>query len=741
MSMETEHWVCCGGARTPDLPDDTFTISIGDGPHSISVDINGLEERLSGRLPPEYRDLIEIAAYVLAADQAFSRGTLTAVDYGQTWRRNFRFVIPVRNLKLWQSASMMRCLTRTLRTLSDDQYRFTFVHRSTRETEQLTFKAPGKKTLADWGRIDSVILFSGGLDSLTGAFEEIVSHRRRVLLVSHQSATKTQHQQRKLLGELNGRHGLGPVDWIRVEMVKHHPELRKESLQRSRSFLFAAIAAAVAHLADARRIRFYENGVIAMNLPINEHVYGARASKTAHPAVLDGFEQIVNLIEHEPVKFENPYVLMTRAEVIAKLRDMGGKDLIQWTKSCGMVAKATEEHPHCGVCTQCLDRRFAVYTAGLTDFDPETGYAVELFTGRRPKEEDRILATSYLSSSLKWCEIQTPEEFSSRTGEVVKVLPALSKSLGVDEQTALAYITDLYRRHGNAVIDQTGLAFQRLVRPLGRGSLYPDSLICLYGDMGRAKLAHETAIDSPYPAASNTHPEPAICSAMKTVEGGIVAGANSQPMRPLQSINREKTSANRITVAWETKRWKLVTTRGNSVWMDDSKGMRLLVCLFQHRREQILALHLEALAEGEPPVTGPDNLGKAIDLKTRDALRKRREELTELAETARDAGDADEFELRNSELMQLDRYANAAIKPDGEIRELHPELERARDRVRRALSSTFSNIAKQDESLSRHLTNCTRLGYFIRFDAGAVVLDVDASCFRYLEERAQVTRK
>jgi len=52
--------------------------------------------------------------------------------------------------------------------------------------------------------------------------------------------------------------------WINKEKA-----LGREFTQRTRSFLYASLAAVVARIFDLWRIRFYENGVVSINLPIS----------------------------------------------------------------------------------------------------------------------------------------------------------------------------------------------------------------------------------------------------------------------------------------------------------------------------------------------------------------------------------------------------------------------------------------------------------------------------------------
>jgi hypothetical protein len=81
----------------------------------------------------------------------------------------------------------------------------------------------------------------------------------------------------------------------------------REYTQRTRSFLFASLAFAVARVLKLDRIRFYENGVLSLNLPISEQAVGARATRTTYPKVLKGFAQLFGLLLERDFVVENPF--------------------------------------------------------------------------------------------------------------------------------------------------------------------------------------------------------------------------------------------------------------------------------------------------------------------------------------------------------------------------------------------------------------------------------------------------
>jgi hypothetical protein len=79
--------------------------------------------------------------------------------------------------------------------LSDDRFDFKFVP-SDAEPAAAPWFSFGTH---DGWQADRVIMFSGGLDSLSGALEEMVEQGNRVALVSHFSATKISKVQKDLV--------------------------------------------------------------------------------------------------------------------------------------------------------------------------------------------------------------------------------------------------------------------------------------------------------------------------------------------------------------------------------------------------------------------------------------------------------------------------------------------------------------------------------------------------------------
>jgi hypothetical protein len=420
---------------------------------------------------PVLVDLLEIATYVYCADQATTRGGDTSKDYGARWRRHFQFHIPVREPDLWSSKAVLATLRDTLEFLSDDEYEFTF--------EKLPEPPPVSQYLDFRGgevagfNAEKVMLFSGGLDSLGGAIQETIAGKA-VALVSHRSSPKIDRRQRMLVEDLGRHYSKKPFHvpvWINKDKA-----LGKEFTQRTRSFLYASLAAIVARVFDLWRISFYENGVVSINLPISSQVVGGRATRTTHPRILNGFSSIFTAIFEKSFIVENPFLWMTKAQVVQSIREAGCGDLIKHSVSCTHVWEMTKLKTHCGVCSQCIDRRFATLSAGCSDNeDPEEMYEVDLLRGERKSGDNRTMLESYVQTA-KRVKDMSEATFFSEFGEVHRVTQQI-QGMSVDE--AASRILDLYKRHATEVCGVITSGIRGHAQDISDGTLPSSSLLIL----------------------------------------------------------------------------------------------------------------------------------------------------------------------------------------------------------------------------------------------------------------------
>ena len=411
----------------------------------VTLKVHEITGRMLTDLPHRMADLLEIATYVYCADQLVRRDTETMRRMGIGWRRSFAFYIGVRDPDFWNGASIVKQVVATLGFLSDDAYSFAFTDAQHLGEHQAYLELSADGPTSGF-MPDEILLFSGGLDSFAGALDAVARRGAKVALVSHRSSPMIAGKQTELVSATRMRHGHDRLLHVTVG-VTVGKNRATEFTQRTRSFLFAALGFVVAHLFGRKRVNFYENGIISLNLPLAEHVLGTRATRTTHPRTLKAFSALFSRVSAQDVRVENPFFWKTKADVVRSIADLGCGDLIPATFSCASVRKATRQRGrHCGVCSQCLDRRFGVLAADCGQYEPESTYCVDLFRGAREPGVDAIMAESYIIAAHRYAGSTEAALF----GAHAEVLRAV-RYLDMSSAEALTRLHALHVRHGEAV--------------------------------------------------------------------------------------------------------------------------------------------------------------------------------------------------------------------------------------------------------------------------------------------------
>jgi len=444
----------------------------------VTLRIEHLSSALRRNVRPRFVDLIEIATYVYCADQAVTRGGAGVDNLGEDWRRSLNFTIPVREPDFWSSKPVIDALRETLGFLSEDRYSFDFrpLTDAPQEPSHLFSDDPSEEHVARGKEPEGVVLFSGGLDSLGGAVQEAVVDKRRIVLVTHRPTEKLNVRQDTLCGLLDLKAGAFRPRYVPVTINKKK-FLSREYTQRSRSFLYASLAAAVAQAHGLDGIRFYENGVVSLNLPLSPQVVGAKATRTTHPRVINGFRTLLSLVASRPFAVDNPFLWKTKTEVVRLIANEACADLLGLSTSCTHTWEMTRKHPHCGKCSQCIDRRFAVLAAAQAVHDPADGYGVDLLIDPRPAGEHRTMLSSYVETASNISKMGDLE-FFARYGEVARVVRHLCG--GADAVAAKVF--DLYKRHATAVCGVIDDAIARYSTQIRNRELPADCLLRMVCD-------------------------------------------------------------------------------------------------------------------------------------------------------------------------------------------------------------------------------------------------------------------
>lgn len=352
---------------------DVHEINFIDGNRRMGFGIGQALDQLAshGLQPSEGAiDLVLIAAMVTAGDTRISR----SIHAQDGWTREIDLYVPVSAAQVWNDRK--QCIEALLNFLTGDRWRIFFRGR----TDRTATLAPQSNQLQVDG-LTEVSLLSGGLDSLIGAID-LLADGRRPLFISHYWDSQTANAQTKLVKALKRHFAEHEVKSLRARVgfnMRHLDTGKREATQRSRSFLFYALAALAASAFDCPMVvNVPENGLIALNVPLDPLRVGALSTRTSHPHFIAGMKRLTDAVGLS-VCFSNPYRHKTKGQMVSNCADIPFlREIVDKSMSCSSPAKARFQGlspRHCGYCVPCLIRRASLKSVlGVND---PTLYTVE----------------------------------------------------------------------------------------------------------------------------------------------------------------------------------------------------------------------------------------------------------------------------------------------------------------------------------------------------------------------------
>lgn len=337
------------------------------GERRFDYGLGSLLEKLAfhGLQPPEAAfDLALLAALVFCADTRLSR----ASEAQDGWTREIDLYLPVADVALWET--QRERIEDMLRFLTGDQWRIFF--RSRPRGYRAIVPEVAERQLP---RFTCASLFSGGLDSYIGAID-LLAQKQVPLLVSHHMEGITKTHQDMCLTNLEKEFGeeafaaLQNYVCFKSEIVRG---VEEDPNQRARSFLFFGLGALAASGLDDATLYVPENGLIALNVPLDPLRLGALSTRTTHPYFMARYNELLIGLGIR-VTLTNPYRHRTKGQMAA---ECGNGALLRrtaaHTMSCSSPTKGRwQGHApgHCGYCVPCLIRRASLVAAFGVDPTP-----------------------------------------------------------------------------------------------------------------------------------------------------------------------------------------------------------------------------------------------------------------------------------------------------------------------------------------------------------------------------------
>lgn len=130
-------------------------------------------------------------------------------------------------------------------------------------------------------------------------------------------------------------------------------------------------------------VDLFENGVVSINLPLAQHEFGARATRTTHPQTLSWFGQLLSEVFGRKFVVRNDFLWLTKQDVVELIKRADQGPLLASTVSCMHTRETTKASPHCGFCSQCVSRRFATLGVDNGALEPTSLYRHDVLTAAR----------------------------------------------------------------------------------------------------------------------------------------------------------------------------------------------------------------------------------------------------------------------------------------------------------------------------------------------------------------------
>ena len=441
MNSTSEYIVACNGHRVKPKDDGKHYLTLeyrgNNHDKNVIISLNNFTSKvyhLSNRL----KDLLEIAGYIFAADRKTYRGKPGDIEY-HSWSRKFKFHFRVRDYDFWNKSEIKDLLNQALSFMTGDQsYEFSFHKGGTYLPSNLfddeNFKVEQKDDV-------KITLFSGGLDSLAGILQALEETEKKVCLISHQSGqTGVMGTQNRLFAVLDR---LYPR---RCSHYKFHCGLTKikpiDESQRTRAFVFTSTAFAIASAYNKNNIDVYENGMTSINFPETQDLMNARASRTTHPQTIGLLEKLFSAISGKPFKINHPFLYKTKADVVSIIKKYGRENLIDTSVSCS-TSRGKKGTTHCGICSQCIDRRFAVFASETEQHDHNGIYNFNFLTEPLEDEYTVKALNDYIRLAQSFSDSNIAKFYVDRGNEIAAMVEYLE---GTDEEK-IRRIFDLCIKH------------------------------------------------------------------------------------------------------------------------------------------------------------------------------------------------------------------------------------------------------------------------------------------------------
>lgn len=311
---------------------------------------NTLHTTLLKNFPYDYEDNKQLAVI----DLVTIMGSIYSFDVSTTKRKKLKISIPV--FEPEKCNQIKKELIQLVCWVSGEDYDIKFIQNDAKlfnNFSNIELKFANK---------NDVTLFSGGLDSLTGAYKNYVDNVKSDYIGFINKGEEKTYQETLSSFYFNTFSADTEVLLIPKPISK-----KKHLVQATRSLLYLALAIAKSFYNESDTIYIYENGILSLNPSLNNRF----TTKTTHPKTLYHYRRILKELEIN-ININHPFLFSTKGE---KINDMNSsfKDEIRNSFTCG-AGRSSHLKSHtgqCGVCIPCLLRKISISAYDNEKYDSD----------------------------------------------------------------------------------------------------------------------------------------------------------------------------------------------------------------------------------------------------------------------------------------------------------------------------------------------------------------------------------
>lgn len=385
-------------------------------------------------ISPLLADLIDIAAAIHMADR-FSKSC------GNMPRR-ILLRLPLRKQEVFNRSYIYKKLQDILYWFTEDNWFFDFLpYAEHGRSAQINTQLPLSQ---DTGYPTHVALWSGGLDSFAGVYQQLLredtTHYTLFGTGSNNMIFHTQkHTAEAIEKKFPKRTKLVQLPF---RLKDRNSRMKKSSCARSRGFIFILLGAICACQEGQNTLYIYENGIGAINLPFRKSEVGLDHSRSVHPLSLYYMGELLSSILEKPFLFENPFLFWTKAQMCKEPLQAGLAKAVFSTISCDR--RHRKQPIQCGYCSSCILRRQSIAVHGISD---QTGYQIMKETGRPRRPDDSTHYYAMLEQVNTMRVLLSADDNWQRMSQYYRSLVDIVEKVGEHQAVTKDHILRLYQNY------------------------------------------------------------------------------------------------------------------------------------------------------------------------------------------------------------------------------------------------------------------------------------------------------